>query len=162
MDFFLPHAHNWRAPSHKLSSDVRGLWSSSVQMFQPYQLMVPLVLVTVPTNRKNILEMLNYVWSFSSIMFLLVCLCVSSVTISLHLLLVGKLKFAVSHRLALGKQKSYAKISITMQRMLSEILKLLQRYCKEARETVISMLFLALFYILKPVCSLSMLISLGA
>lgn len=41
-----------------------------------------------------------------------VCLFVSSVTISLHLHLIGKLKFAVLHRLALGKEKSYAKISI--------------------------------------------------
>lgn len=38
----------------------------------------------------------------------------------------------------------------TMQRMLSEILKLLQRYCREVRETVVSMLFLALFQNLKP------------
>jgi len=34
------------------------------------------------------------------------------VTISLHLLLIGKLRFAVSHRLTLGKEKSYAETSI--------------------------------------------------
>lgn len=68
-----------------------------------------------------------------------------SVTTSLSMFPIVKLKFAFNHRLALGNEKPCAKSVTTMHRIFRKILKALQRHCKEIKQTVLSVLFLALF-----------------